>query len=96
MGGSGRCNGIRVRALPRLRGELPGRVGLRVRAVGPARAVTRNRVRRRLREAWRQLPAAEGVDVIVYADESLASKDFQTVSRDLKVALDRALADKQP
>lgn len=53
--------------------------------------MTRNRIRRRLREAWRLLPPPDGVDAIVYGDETLAGKDFQTVMSDLRTALERAL-----
>ena len=90
-GASGRSDGVRVRALRRSPSTLPGRLGLRVRVAGRARAVTRNRVQRRLRAAWRDLPETAGVDAIVYGDESLAGKDFQIVSRDLSRALERAL-----
>ena len=91
-GGTGRCDGIRVRALRRSSSdELPGRLGLRVSSRGPARSITRNRVRRRLREAWRLLPAPHGVDAIVHGDASLADKDFQDLTRALKLALERAL-----
>ena len=57
---------------------------------GPARAVKRNRARRRLREAWRQTAPPRGLDVVVYTDTELSGKEFQAVRHELRLALERA------
>ncbi len=60
-----------------------------MRVGGRARAVRRNRARRRLRAAWSHV-APRGVDVIIQADESYADKEFQEVVNDVAEALARA------
>ena len=94
QGRSGRCDGLRVVALSRARAELPSRLGIRVRVAGRARAVRRNKARRRLREAWRTLPPPAGVDAVVYADESATDKNFQTLVNELSAALAEALEER--
>ena len=89
-GDGGRCAGLIVRVAPRAAPELPSRLGLRVRVRGRARAVRRNRARRRLRAAWRAVGPARGVDAVVYADESSADRNFQTLANELRCALERA------
>lgn len=52
------------------------RLGLAVRSRS---AVTRNRVRRRVKEAFRAASVPEGVDVLVQASEDAAGVEFQKV-----------------
>ena len=61
--------------------QLPhNRYGLSVsRRVGAA--VTRNRVKRRLREILRALPLRTGNDVVLTAQPSSASADFEELRR---------------
>lgn len=70
------------------------RLGISVpRRVG--RAVTRNRVRRRLREIFRRTRALFGaamVSVVVNARPSAAGATFQDLSADYAAAIGRALA----
>jgi len=85
-GRSGRARTLSVRWLPARHGEV--RVGIVVsKKVG--KAVTRNRVRRRLREILRRmhLPAA---DLMVIAKPEAATADFATLTRDLLRALDKS------
>ena len=60
------------------------RLGLVVRAPS---AVIRNRVKRRLRAAFRQVGAESGTDVVIRADARAAGKDFQEMVALLKRAL---------
>lgn len=54
-------------------------------------AVTRNRVRRRLRELFRQLPARPaGVDIVVIARHSATRMDFDTLRQAMTYALNKA------
>ena len=53
-----------------------GRLGLAV-TVRPARAVTRNRVRRRLRAAFERCTPARPVDVVIRCDGRASRMDFQ-------------------
>lgn len=89
-GRTGRSGGLRVRVAPRPRPELPSRLGLRVRVEGRARAVRRNRARRRLRAAWQEVAPDRGLDAVVYADAASADKNFQSVTEELRTALERA------
>jgi len=54
------------------------------------KAVVRNRVRRRLRESVRVLPANPGWDVVVSAKARAAEADFQQLNRAVVELLDRA------
>jgi len=65
----------------RLAYVIPKRVG---------KAVTRNRVRRRLREALRSLPLAEGYDVVVSARPEAGAATFQALRQELVLLLGRA------
>lgn len=85
-GQTGSCDHLRVRLSPRSE-DLPTRLGLRIRATGPARAVTRNRARRRVKEAFELVGPSRGYDVVVQGDTGLNGKTFQ----DLSGCLDRAL-----
>ena len=85
-GRSGRAKTLSVRWLPARHGEV--RVGIVVsKKVG--KAVTRNKVRRRLREILRRLhlPAA---DLMVIARPEAAAADYNTLARDLLRALDKS------
>ena len=86
QGKRGRCNHLQVRMLRRASAE-PSRLGLRVKAVGPARAVARNRRQRQLREAWQQVGPARGWDAVVFAPADSTGRNFQ----DLVACLERAI-----
>jgi ribonuclease P protein component len=64
----------------------PTRVGLMV-AVTPRSAVTRNRVRRRLRSAARLVVPEVGWDVVIRADGSAAVRNFQEVVQEMACAV---------
>ena len=67
----------------------PARLGLTIpRAVGGA--VVRNRLRRRLREAWRALEPPPGIDVVVQASSEAVGLSFQELEASLRDALRRA------
>ncbi len=54
-------------------------------------SVTRNRVRRRLRELFRQLPARPvGTDIVVIARHTAARADFETLRQAMTYALGKA------
>ncbi len=54
-------------------------------------AVTRNRVRRRLRELFRQLPARPvGMDIVVIARHHAARVDFDTLRQAMQYAMGKA------
>lgn len=53
-------------------------------------AVTRNRLRRRLREALRSLPLREGFDVVVVARPEAAPASFHALRSELTLLLRRA------
>ncbi|MGH2735138.1 MAG: ribonuclease P protein component [Actinomycetota bacterium] len=61
--------------------EMGSRLGLAVRTRGGS--VVRNRVRRRLREAFRRCDAEPGLDVVVRADERAGEVAFQELVEDL-------------
>lgn len=80
-----------MRALPRPSADLPTRLGLRVRVGHKSGAVGRNRVRRRLRHAFRAAAPSRGWDVAIAADPEVADADFQ----ELTVLMSALLADLQ-
>src|SRR5687767_7524986 len=86
-GNRGRCDHLGLKASPREKREQPSRLGLRIRSRGPARAVARNRCRRRLKAAWREVAPPTGWDAVVSADTSLNGKTFQEVRDCLRTAL---------
>ena len=53
-------------------------------------AVTRNRVKRRLREILRQLPVAQGWDILVSARPGAASTDYRALRHAVILLLQRA------
>jgi len=71
-----------VNSLP---GE-PARLGLAVRCTG---AVARNRVKRRIRAAFRLLGPVDGYDVVVRADDRALNTEHSRLVEDLRLALDR-------
>ena len=74
-----------VAALDRSDGE-PTRVGYSVKSsAGPA--VTRNRIKRRLRAAVRALEPGSGFDVVITGDAAVASIEFQILVDKLGTAL---------
>ena len=88
---SGRFVGGRSLALRFLaRGEGPARVGFAVGKRLDGRAVVRNRVRRRLREALRPVAIRDGYDVVVLARRSAAGESFTRLREDVRAVLSRA------
>ncbi|CAN5687316.1 hypothetical protein BH20ACT23_BH20ACT23_12930 [soil metagenome] len=73
-----------VNSLP---GE-PSRLGLAVRC--KQGAVARNRVKRRIREAFRLLGPVNGYDVVVRADDRVLETEYSRLVEDLGAALHRA------
>jgi len=55
------------------------------RSAGPA--VTRNRIKRRLRAATRELEVVPGMDIVISGDHDAASIDFQVLVSHLGAAL---------
>jgi ribonuclease P protein component len=80
--------GLTTAALANARPQEPARLGLAVRS--KRGAVARNRVKRRLRAAFRQLGTVDGYDVVVRADDGILSKEYGVLVEDLRVALGRA------
>ena len=72
-----------VNSLP---GE-PSRLGLAIRC--RRGAVARNRVKRRIRAAFRQLGPVGGYDVVVRADDRAMETEYSSLVKDLGAALDR-------
>lgn len=70
-------------------GSGPARLGIAIHA-RTGNAVTRNRMRRRIRHAFRAVRVPEGTNVVVRGDASVASRNFQEVRSDLRAALAEA------
>lgn len=81
------AGGLTTVALANAAPEEPSRLGLAVRS--KRGAVGRNRVKRRVRAAFRQLAPAGGYDVVVRADDTILSKRYAALVEDLRVALGR-------
>lgn len=81
-----RRDGITVWVAPAEAPAQPTRLGLAVRAALGS-AVERNRVRRRLRAAFRAYEPRAGFDVVTRADEGLTGRNFQQLQEDLWAAL---------
>lgn len=77
---------VRVRANEEGRTRWGFAVGRRL----DKRATARNRVRRRMREAARQLPVREGYDVIVTARQGAMTASFWELRKALERQLRRA------
>lgn len=83
-GARGRRGGITVVGLER--GDGPARVGLVVgRRVG--KAVVRNRVKRRIRAALREIGLNEGMDYVVIGGAAVVGVGFPTLCRWLQEAV---------
>jgi ribonuclease P protein component len=83
-----RSNGISVAVLATGRAE-PSRLGVAVgRRVGGA--VDRNRVKRRLRAAWRESGIPDGYEVVVRPSKEVLDAEFQNLVNHLKLAVTRA------
>lgn len=67
----------------------PTRLGVTVHA--PRRAVTRNRAKRRVREAFRACGIAPGYEVVIRADDRAASSSFQELVENLSAAVGEGL-----
>jgi ribonuclease P protein component len=78
---------LTVRVRRRARPSDPSRLGVVVRGVSTA--VLRNRIRRRVREAFYRT-GVRGCDVIVAATQRSATTNFQTLVAQLREALIRA------
>ena len=89
-GQTGTCKHLRVRLLAR-DGDEPSRLGLRIRGSGPARAVGRNRARRRVREAFRLVGPPRGWDVVIHGGTDLNDQGFDELSSCLERALGEAI-----
>jgi ribonuclease P protein component len=87
-GASARSDGLTVWMAPRGQ-EGSVRLGLSVRT---RRAVDRNRIRRRVRQAWTRIDVRPGRDVVVGADPSTMDVEYQELVTHLQSAVSRAEA----
>jgi len=84
-----RRDGLTVHVVERPEASLPTRLGIVVeRSAGGA--VVRNRIKRRIREAFRSWSAATGYDVVVRGEADVRDIEFQELVIHLKTALTRA------
>ena len=90
-GKSGSCEHLRVRLLAR-ETTAPSRLGLRIRGTGSARAVNRNRARRRVKEAFRLIGPPTGWDVVIHGASDLNDKSFEELGECLQRALRDAMS----
>ena len=72
------------------RADGPTRVGITAGKRLDRRAVVRNRIRRRLREALRPLPVEAGYDVVVLARPRILALEFAQVQATLRDVFERA------
>jgi len=72
-----------VNSLP----DEPSRLGLAVRC--KRGAVARNRLKRRIRAAFRLVGPDGGYDVVVRADDRVLGTEYSRLVEDLRAALDR-------
>ena len=72
------------------RGEGPTRVGFAVGKRLDKRAVIRNRARRRLREAIREVDLRDGYDIVVLGRRPVLTEEFGHVRKDVRAVLGRA------
>lgn len=90
-----RGRSLAVRVLER--GEGPARVGFAIGKRLDKRAVVRNRVRRRLRDAIRPLPLRDGYDIVVLGRRSALTASFSALREDVGGLLRRAgLVEEEP
>lgn len=85
-GAHARSNGITVWVVEGSPGAPP-RLGLAARSRS---AVERNRIRRRVRAAWREAGVEQGRDVVVGADRAALAPPFQELVNHIRSALTRA------
>jgi ribonuclease P protein component len=84
-----RSDGVAVAVLAADDPDAPSRLGLAVgRRVGGA--VVRNRVKRRLRAAWRETAVPPGYDVVVRPTARVAEIAFQDLVNHVRQAVSRA------
>ena len=69
--------------------SAPTRLGLAVPA-GAGPAVSRNRLRRRLREIIRAYGLGDGLDVVIRADKKAAGRNLQELNEVVVTALEQA------
>jgi ribonuclease P protein component len=87
-GRRGHRDGILAVALRGPDPKAPVRLGLAVHCDG---AVARNRAKRRLRAAFRELELRPGYEVVVRADERVLSTGYEHLLGDLIAALTEAM-----
>jgi ribonuclease P protein component len=89
-----RSDGITV-ALVASEDARPTRVGLAVgRSAGGA--VVRNRIKRRLRAAWREVGPGSGYEVVLRAGAAAATVDYQDLVKHVERAVTRATSETAP
>lgn len=67
--------------------EAPARVGYAIRS-SAGHAVTRNRIKRRLRAALRCVELRPGVDVVISGSEATAELEFQILVEKVRSGLE--------
>ena len=82
------CDGMTIFVLERARGRTaPGPARLGVSVSGRrGRAAARNRIKRRLRAAFRASAARDGLDVVIEAGPDAGTTDFQELVRAISTA----------
>jgi ribonuclease P protein component len=84
-----RRDGLTVWALPASDPAMASRLGLTVRK-STGNAVTRNRIKRRVRHAFAEALPVEGFDVVARADTQAIGRNYQEMRDDLRRALTAA------
>jgi ribonuclease P protein component len=82
-------DGVTVFVAPRPDGSAPSRLGLAVPS-STGGAVVRNRIKRRLREAFRSHGPQAGIDIAIRASAPTAGLPYQELVNHLERAMSRA------
>lgn len=90
LGRRARSDGVSVMAAEAIDPAAPARLGLAV-GRGAGTAVTRNRIRRRLRAAWAESTPPPGYEVVMRATPAVSDVDFQELVKHVKIAVSRAI-----